>query len=90
MKWESYQYVKVIKQKCKELALKGYGSVEIELDKTCDYCNFILKLLKQEGFTFGKDFTNILIWDDKLPQAPDFEKITIRCTTYYSSGKYTL
>jgi len=35
--WGSHQYVRFVKQRCKKLATKGYGSVEIKLDKTNYY-----------------------------------------------------
>jgi hypothetical protein len=60
--WGSHQYVRFVKERCKELALKGYGGVEIKIDKTTDLFGvdegrnscyshaFVLKLLQQEGF----------------------------------------
>lgn len=68
--WGSHQYVRYIKLRCKELALKGYGSVEIKMDKTTDLfnidegrnscysVNFVLKLLNQEGFIWKNEQTD--------------------------------
>ena len=68
--WGSHQYVRYVKQKCKELALKGYGSVEIKLDKTTDLFNidegrnscysadFVFTLLNREGFIWKNEPTD--------------------------------
>lgn len=60
--WGSHQYVRFVKNQCKELASKGYGSVEIKIDRTTDLFNideglnrcyslsFVVTLLQQEGF----------------------------------------
>ena len=59
--WASHQYVRYVKERCKELATKGYGGVEIKIDKTADLFgenegnsyyshDFVVKLLQQEGF----------------------------------------
>lgn len=70
IKWESHQYVRYVKQRCETLALKGYGSVRITIDKTVDIfqtdehrnsCysfDFVCTLLKREGFKFGKYITD--------------------------------
>jgi len=68
--WGSHQYVRYVKQRCKELALKGYGSVEIKLDKTTDLFNtdegrnscysadFVFTLLNREGFIWKNEPTD--------------------------------
>jgi 3-methyladenine DNA glycosylase AlkC len=67
--WGSHQYVRYVIKRCKELASKGYGSVEITIDKTTDMFNkieskhrgyshdFVVKLLSQEGFELH-DYVN--------------------------------
>ena len=68
--WASHQYVRFVKQRCKELASKGYGSVEIKLDKTTDLFNvdegrnscysaeFVFSLLNREGFIWKNEPTD--------------------------------
>ncbi len=67
VKWGSHQYVRFVKERCKELASKGYGSVEIKIDKTTDLFNvdenrnscysadFVFTLLNNEGFTWKNE-----------------------------------
>ena len=93
--YASHTHVEYLKQKCEELALKGYGSVKITLDQTTDLFNIIeeagnsyysanhvMSLLNVEGFTWKNEVTNhyyafsdVLVWERDLPQAPDSEKI---------------
>ena len=68
VKWGSHQYVRFVKERCKELALKGYGGVEITIDKTTDLFDidegrnscysseFVCQLLGREGFVFGDEY----------------------------------
>ena len=70
VRWASHQYVRYVKTRCKEIAIKGYGSVEIKLDKTTDIFNvdehrnscysaeFVIKLLNNEGFIWKNEPTD--------------------------------
>lgn len=64
VRWGSHQYVRYVVNQCKELASKGYGSVEIKIDRTTDLfqidegrnscysAEFVSILLQQNGFVF--------------------------------------
>lgn len=97
VRWGSHQYVRFLKKECKKLALQGYGSVRITIDRTtelfmtdegrnsCYSSSFVISLLCNEGFRFSQKegdyedhydaFTNVLIWDENLPQAPNSNRI---------------
>ncbi len=97
VRWGSHQYVRFVKQECKKLALQGYGSVSITIDRTtelftvdeknnrCYSYTFVVRLLRNEGFTFSTKetdyvdhydaFTSVLIWDNDLPKAPNSMRI---------------
>lgn len=61
--WASHEYVRFVNRKCKELAQKGYGSVQITIDFTwdmfgivekCGYSGyFVCSLLEKEGYILG-------------------------------------
>lgn len=93
--WASHQYVRNVKKLCTKLAEKGFGSVEIKLDQTTDLwgkierenscysADFVITLLKKEGFSFNDSETvdhydaldSVLVWDAQLQKAPSSEKI---------------
>lgn len=93
VRWGSHQYVRYIIKRCKELALKGYGSVEITIDKTTDLfqvdegrnsCyshDFVVQLLQKEGFKLQalEDFYDAQSYILYWQIPPDFSQIVLTC-----------
>ena len=68
VRWGSHQYVRFVIKEIEQRALKGFGSVDITIDKTTDLFNvdegrnscyssgFVCDLLTQKGFSFNNGY----------------------------------